>query len=159
MIQGFHDKRKKYEIARVVSGLTRALYSTYLSCPEPADFAYGVTKHEDSRGKFAGVLKNTDSDQFSYFTAHPNITQNNHYHHNKNKKFLVVRGRAQFGFRQILTGEPFQQETSGANPQVVGTVPGWSHYITNIRSDELIVMLWTNEVFDRQKLDTMVFKV
>ena len=159
IIQGFHDTRKKCEIAKVGTGFIRALYATYLSYLEPADFAYGITKHEDPRGEFAEVLKTTDSGQFSYFTAHPGITRGGHYHHTKNEKFLVVRGRARFGFRQILTGETFQLETSGANPQVVDTVPGWSHDITNIGNDELIVMLWANEVFDRQKPDTILFKV
>ena len=159
IIQGFHDTRKKCEIAKVGTGFIRALYATYLSYLEPADFAYGITKHEDPRGEFAEVLKTTDSGQFSYFTAHPGITRGGHYHHSKNEKFLVVRGRARFGFRQILTGETFQLETSGMNPQVVDTVPGWSHDITNIGNDELIVMLWANEVFDRQKPDTILLKV
>ena len=159
IIQGFHDTRKKCEIAKVGTGFICALYATYLSYLEPADFAYGITKHEDPRGEFAEVLKTTDSGQFSYFTAHPGITRGGHYHHTKNEKFLVVRGRARFGFRQILTGETFQLETSGTNPQVVDTVPGWSHDITNIGNDELIVMLWANEVFDRQKPDTILFKV
>jgi UDP-2-acetamido-2,6-beta-L-arabino-hexul-4-ose reductase len=159
MIQGFHDTRKKCEIAKVGSGLTRALYSTYLSYLKPAEFAYETTKHEDPRGEFAEVLRTIDSGQFSYFTAHPGITRGGHYHHSKNEKFLVVRGRARFGFRHILTGETFQLETSGANLRVVDTVPGWSHDITNIGSDELIVMLWANEVFDRQKSDTIMFKV
>jgi UDP-2-acetamido-2,6-beta-L-arabino-hexul-4-ose reductase len=159
VIQGFHDTRKKCEITKVGTGLTRALYATYLSYLEPAEFAYRITKHEDPRGEFAEVLKTTDSGQFSYFTAHPGITRGGHYHHSKNEKFLVVRGRARFGFRQVLTGETFRLETSGEHPQVVDTVPGWSHDITNIGNDELIVMLWANEVFDRQKPDTISCKV
>jgi UDP-2-acetamido-2,6-beta-L-arabino-hexul-4-ose reductase len=158
-IQGFHDTRKKCEIAKVGTGFIRALYATYLSYLEPADFAYGISKHEDPRGEFAEVLKTTDSGQVSFFTAHPGITRGGHYHHTKNEKFLVVRGRARFGFRQILTGEAFQLEACGTNPQVVDTVPGWSHDITNVGDEELIVMLWANEVFDRQKPDTIVFKV
>ena len=158
-IQGFHDTRKKCEIANVGTGFARALYATYLSYLEPADFAYGISKHEDPRGEFAEVLKTKDSGQVSYFTAHPGITRGGHYHHTKNEKFLVVRGRARFGFRQILTGETFQLETSATSPQVVDTVPGWSHDITNVGDEELIVMLWANEVFNPQKPDTIMFKV
>ena len=39
--------------------------------------------------------------QFSYFTAHPGVTRGDHYHHTKTEKFLVIRGRARFGFRHI----------------------------------------------------------
>ena len=44
IIQAFHDTRKKCEIAKVGTGFIRALYATYLSYLEPADFAYGITK-------------------------------------------------------------------------------------------------------------------
>jgi len=34
-------------------------------------------------------------------------------------------------------------------------MPGWSHDMTNNGTDEMIVMLWANEVFDREKPDTV----
>ncbi|WP_456096406.1 polysaccharide biosynthesis C-terminal domain-containing protein, partial [Ramlibacter aquaticus] len=43
---------------------------------------------------------------------------------------------------------------SGEKSVIVETVPGWSHDITNIGEDEMIVMLWANEVFDRENPDT-----
>jgi len=42
---------------------------------------------------------------------------------------------------------------------VVETVPDWSHDITNIGTDEMIVMLSANEVFDREKPDTVACAV
>ncbi len=44
--------------------------------------------------------------------------------------------------------------TTGETPQVVETVPGWTHDITNVGDDEMIVMLWANEIFDREHPDT-----
>ena len=44
--------------------------------------------------------------------------------------------------------------SSGDNPVIVQTVPGWSHDITNISDEELIVMLWANEIFDPENPDT-----
>ena len=49
--------------------------------------------------------------------------------------------------------------TRGGDPRVVETVPGWTHNITNVGDDELIVMLWANEIFDRDKPDTIAMKV
>jgi UDP-2-acetamido-2,6-beta-L-arabino-hexul-4-ose reductase len=49
--------------------------------------------------------------------------------------------------------------TSGDEPQVVETVPGWSHDITNIGDDEMYVMLWANEIFDPENPDTVYHKV
>jgi UDP-2-acetamido-2,6-beta-L-arabino-hexul-4-ose reductase len=50
-------------------------------------------------------------------------------------------------------------ETHGDQPQIVETVPGWTHDITNIGTDEMVVMLWANEIFDRANPDTIASKV
>ncbi|MCY1187309.1 UDP-2-acetamido-2,6-beta-L-arabino-hexul-4-ose reductase [compost metagenome] len=44
--------------------------------------------------------------------------------------------------------------TTGEQPEIVETVPGWTHDITNVGDDEMIVMLWANEIFDREYPDT-----
>lgn len=155
----FKDARKTLLTEAVGTGLTRALYSTYLSFLRPEQFSYTLTVHADARGRFVEMLKTKDSGQFSFFTAHPGVRRGGHYHHSKNEKFLVVRGKARFGFRHIVTGETYQLLTDGEQPEVVETVPGWSHDITNVGENEMIVMLWANEVFDHQHPDTIAFKV
>ena len=59
----------------------------------------------------------------------------------------------------MLTNEVHHIETQGDKPQVVETVPGWTHDITNIGNDEMVVMLWANEIFDRERPDTVASKV
>ena len=49
----------------------------------------------------------------------------------------------------------FELGTSDDKPQVVDTIPGWVHDITNVGNDEMVVMLWANEVFDRANPDTV----
>jgi UDP-2-acetamido-2,6-beta-L-arabino-hexul-4-ose reductase len=58
-----------------------------------------------------------------------------------------------------MTDEICEIFTSGYQPEVVETVPGWSHDITNVGDDEMIVMLWANENFNRDRPDTVAFKV
>jgi UDP-2-acetamido-2,6-beta-L-arabino-hexul-4-ose reductase len=158
-VQGFADSRTTLLTDRVGSGLVRALYSTYISYLPPAAFAYTVPRHADPRGEFVEMLKTPDAGQFSYFTAHPGVTRGEHYHHSKTEKFLVLKGTAHFGFRHIVTGETHELVTRGGEAQIVETVPGWTHNITNIGDDEMIVMVWANEVFDRQRPDTVAMKV
>jgi UDP-2-acetamido-2,6-beta-L-arabino-hexul-4-ose reductase len=105
------------------------------------------------------MLKTKDSGQFSFFTAHPGITRGGHYHHVKTEKFLVIKGKARFGFRHILTDEVKEIFTSGEAPEIVETVPGWSHDITNVGEDEMVVMLWANENFNPEKPDTVAYEV
>ncbi len=128
-------------------------------CFTPSSFAYDLPRQGDERGVFVEMLKTPDCVQFSCFTAHPGATRGGHYHHTKSEKFLVIKGSARFCFRHIVTNETFQMVTSGECPQVVETVPGWAHDITNVGEDEMVVMLWANENFDSQKPDTIPMKV
>lgn len=158
-VRAFGNCRTTLVSERVGTGLVRALYSTYVSYLPPAKFAYELPKHGDARGVFVEMLKTRDSGQFSFFTAHPGVTRGGHYHHSKTEKFLVIKGKARFGFRHVVSGERFEVFTEGDVPKVVDTVPGWTHDITNIGEDEMVVMLWANEVFDRERPDTIAEKV
>ncbi len=154
MLRSFRASRSSLMTSRVGAGFVRALYATYVSYLPTEEFKYGLPQHADPRGVFVEMLKTPDCGQFSFFTAHPGITRGGHYHHTKTEKFLVIKGLAKFKFRHIVTGERYEVTTSGANAEVVETIPGWAHDITNIGDDELVVMLWANEVFDRERPDT-----
>jgi UDP-2-acetamido-2,6-beta-L-arabino-hexul-4-ose reductase len=158
-IQGFAESRRTLSLAPVGTGFLRALYSTYVSYLRAEDFSYGLLRHEDPRGSFAEVMRTADAGQFSVFTAHPGVTRGGHYHHTKTERFLVVQGSARFRFRHVVTGERLDLTVTGAEARIVETVPGWAHDITNSGNDELIVMLWANEVFDPQKPDTIMARV
>jgi UDP-2-acetamido-2,6-beta-L-arabino-hexul-4-ose reductase len=158
-IQAFGDCRSALMSERVGTGLTRALYATYVSYLPVDKFSYPLPQHTDPRGVFVEMLKTPDSGQFSYFTAHPGVTRGGHYHHSKTEKFLVIQGEALFRFRHMLTNERFELHTSGTQAQVVDTIPGWAHDITNVGSTDMVVMLWANENFDRNKPDTVASKV
>ena len=153
-IYRFNATRDNMITEPVGTGLVRALYSTYVSYLPPERFTYPVQQHGDTRGVFVEMLKTTNAGQFSFFTAHPGITRGGHYHHSKTEKFLVIRGKACFRFRHMLTGEFYELRASDAHCEIVETVPGWTHDVTNVGDDELICMLWANEIFDRDKPDT-----
>jgi UDP-2-acetamido-2,6-beta-L-arabino-hexul-4-ose reductase len=124
-----------------------------------AEFSYPIAAHGDPRGSFSEMLKTRTSGQFSFFTAHPGVTRGGHYHHSKTEKFLIVHGSARFRFRHILSGEEHVINVSGEHPEIVETVPGWAHDVTNIGETMLISMLWANEIFDRDRPDTIAAKV
>ncbi|HEB56704.1 MAG TPA: SDR family oxidoreductase [Gammaproteobacteria bacterium] len=158
-IRAFRDSRKYLNIDRVGLGLTRCLYATYLSYQKPENFSCNLIKNSDKRGSFVEVLKTVDSGQFSYFTSKPGETRGEHYHHTKNEKFLVVSGKAKFRFRNIITNEDYTVHTSDEKPQIVETIPGWAHDITNIGQSEMVVLLWANEIFDKENPDTYAYRI
>jgi UDP-2-acetamido-2,6-beta-L-arabino-hexul-4-ose reductase len=158
-LQEFAASRASLVSPRVGSGFVRALYSTYVSYLPPRSFAYDVPVRTDPRGEFVEMLKTPDCGQFSYFTARPGVTRGEHYHHTKTEKFLVIQGTARFGFRNLDTGEAHVLTARGGEGRIVETIPGWVHNITNVGDDELVVMLWANEIFDRTHPDTLAMKV
>lgn len=158
-ISGFRRDRTDNLIDQVGTGLKRALYSTYVAALPIAEFSYPIAAHDDPRGSFSEMLKTRTSGQFSFFTAHPGVTRGGHYHHSKTEKFLIVHGSARFRFRHILSGEEHVIDVSGDHPEIVETVPGWAHDVTNIGETMLISMLWANEIFDRDRPDTIAAKV
>lgn len=156
-LRAFRAVREAHIVSETGTGLGRALYSTYVSYLPVGAFAYPVARHGDERGVFAEMLRTENSGQFSFFTAGPGITRGGHYHHTKTEKFLVLKGSARFRFLNMDTGETYTINTTGEESLIVETVPGWSHDITNTGDDELICMLWANELFDRGRPDTITY--
>ena len=158
-INSFKNSRDNLRINRIGKGLMRALYATYVSYLPANNFTYKLTQKSDSRGRFVEFVKTLDSGQFSYLTVLPGATRGGHYHHSKSEKFLVVKGQALFKFLNIQNGHTYEYVISDKKNEVVETVPGWAHDITNIGIEEVIVLLWSNEVFDPKHPDTFNAKL
>ena len=158
-IRCFDECRTSLMSERVGNGLVRALYSTYVSYLPKQKFVYNVPQYGDERGVFVEMLKTHDSGQFSYFTITPGVTRGSHYHHTKTEKFLVVKGIVRMRFRQLVDGDDFEVVVKDDTPQVIDSIPGWVHDITNIGNEEAIIMLWANEVFDRENPDCIPCEV
>ena len=158
-IYAFKEMRNSNILERVGKGLVRALYSTYISYLPQNQFSYSVKAYNDQRGSFIEMLKTPDCGQFSCFTILPNVTRGDHYHHSKTEKFLVVNGNARFKFFNLDTQETYEIEVNGNKPEIVESIPGWAHNITNTGKEEITVMLWANEIFDHSKPDTYSNKI
>ena len=159
LLEKFHKSRETLLIPKVGRGFERALYATYLSFLPTERFSYDLAGHKDERGTFYEILKTVDSGQFSFSTTAPGITRGNHYHNTKNEKFLVVKGKASIKLRQIHGNEIVEHIVSGEKPEIVEMIPGYTHNITNIGDEELILLIWANEVFDPNNPDTYYLKV
>ncbi len=159
LLQAFKTSRSTLVIPRVGRGFERALYATWLSFLPPEKFSYPLDGHRDERGTFYEFLKTMDSGQFSLSTTAPGVTRGNHFHHTKNEKFLVVKGRASIKMRQLFTDEVIEFTVGDDRMEVVEMIPGYTHDITNIGEEEMILMLWSNEIFDPEHPDTYYEKV
>ena len=158
ILKSFMDINKSLLINDVGIDFKRALYSTFMSFLPKDNFIQKIPKNEDARGVFVEFLKTKTNGQISYFTAYPGITRGSHYHHTKSEKFLVLQGDALFKFRNIINNEVIEIRTTNDNPEIVNSIPGWAHTIKNIGKDQLIVLLWANELFNENKPDTFSIK-
>ena len=154
LLTQFKESRKSLIIPPVGKGFTRALYATYLSFLPVDKFSYELKGHQDQRGAFYEFLKTQDSGQFSISTSAPGVVRGTHYHNTKNEKFLVVKGEASIKLRQIHGDDIVEFTVSDKKLEVVEMIPGYTHDICNTGNDEMILLLWANEIFEIQKPDT-----
>ena len=159
LLYQFKENRKTLVIPNVASGFERALYATYLSYLPIDSFSYELKGHQDNRGTFYEIVKTFDSGQFSLSTTAPGIKRGSHYHHTKNEKFLVVRGKALIEFRHIITNEKVSYKVSDSRMEIVEMIPGYTHNIKNIGNEEMILLLWANENYDNNRPDTYFLEV
>lgn len=150
--------REAFQVADTGHGLVRALYATFLSHLPNDRFSYPLVVRGDPRGTFVEVVKTPSAGQMSFFTQVAGVMRGGHHHHSKSEKFVVVKGRARFRFRHLLSGERVDVDAAADEPRVVDTIPGWVHDVVNLSDEELIVLVWANEVFDRHKPDTIAGK-
>ncbi len=147
------------QITERAVGFDRALAATFMSyCPENK-IKYALKEHQDSRGSFYEVFKLKDYGQVSISTTLPGVTRGNHFHYSKQEKFLVLQGECLFKFRSLSDGQLITCATSDKTKEVVEVPLGYTHNFTNIGKEELIVLIWCNEEFDKENPDTYFLEV
>lgn len=154
LIQSFKDSRTNLNVVDAKDAFAKKLYSTYLSYLSANAFDYALAMHSDDRGSFLEILKFDSAGQISVNIAKPNITKGNHWHNTKNEKFIVLKGKGVIRFRRPFEKEVYEYDVSGENLKVVDIPCGYIHNITNVGEEDLIFMIWANEVFDPNNPDT-----
>ncbi len=90
----------------------------------------------------------------------PGITKCEHWHHTKWEQFIVVSGHGLIQLRKEGTSEVLNYEVSGDKIQSVIMLPGYTHNIINLSdTDDLITVMYCNEIFNPEKPDTFFDKV
>lgn len=154
IITSFKENRKKLNVPYFSDELEKKLYSTYLSYLPTDDFAYPLKMNVDERGSFTEFIRTPDRGQVSVNISHPGIVKGNHWHHSKNEKFLVVKGKGRISFRKYGTDEIIDYHVNGDELTVVDIPTGYTHSITNEGDEDMVTVMWANEAFDPDRPDT-----
>ncbi len=157
----FHDQPKNLIMPAIpVGSFQYKLYSMYLSYLPKEKVCFDLDMKCDDRGSFTELLKTTDHGQFSVNISKPGITKGQHWHNTKWEFFIVVSGHALIQERKIGTDEIIEFEVSGERIQAVHMLPGYTHNIINLSETEnLVTLMWANEIFDPDYPDTFFEKV
>lgn len=154
MIQGFRGGRQNMLLADVGDTLTRELFSTYLSYLPEDDFRYRLREHSDERGVFAECFKSAAGGQISVNITKPRKTKGGHWHHTKTEKFVVVSGSGVVRFQKPGGGKVLLYPVSAEKLEVIDVPPGYAHDITNTGDSDMVMLIWTNQIFDPSNPDT-----
>ena len=137
------------------NSFAKKLYSTYLSYLPKEKVSFPLKMNCDDRGSFTEMLKTENCGQFSVNISKPGITKGQHWHNTKWEFFIVVAGHGLIQERKIGSDEVIEFEVSGDKIEAVHMLPGYTHNIINLSETEnLVTVMWANEMFDPQRPDT-----
>ena len=156
LLYTFHDQPQNLIMPTIAPGsFEKKLYSMYLSYLPKEKVAFDLKMNVDDRGSFTELLKTVDHGQFSVNISKPGITKGQHWHNSKWEFFIVVAGHGLIQERKIGTDEIIEFEVSGEKIQAVHMLPGYTHNIINLSDTEnLVTVMWANEIFDSNHPDT-----
>ena len=158
LIHNFQDQNY-LTLPDLSDGLTKALYSTYISYLPEEKFTQNLIASIDERGSFIELMKGKSFGQMSFLTCKPGFIRGEHYHNSKTEKFFIVEGDALFTFRSLRDNKTLEIFASSSKPLIVQSIPGWVHNIKNIGNKDLLALVWANEIFQKKNPDTYPCKV
>ena len=141
-------------------GLRYRLMSTFLSYLPKEKAIFDLKMNVDPRGSFTELVHTLNCGQISINISKPGITKGQHWHNSKWEQFIVVSGHGLIQMRKEGSDEVIEYEVSGDRIQSVIMLPGYTHNIINLsQTEDLVTVMYCNEVFNPERPDTYFDKV
>lgn len=141
-------------------GLRYRLMSTFLSYMPKEKAIFDLKMNVDPRGSFTELVHTLNCGQVSINISKPGITKGQHWHNSKWEQFIVVSGHGLIQMRKEGSDEVIEYEVSGDRIQSVIMLPGYTHNIINLsQTEDLVTVMYCNEVFNPERPDTYFDKV
>ena len=160
-LKSFATQPSTLMIPEIPAGsFAKKLYSTYLSYLPADKVAFPLKMNVDDRGSFTELVHTLNAGQVSINISKPGITKGQHWHNTKWEFFIVVAGHGLIQERKLGSDEVIEFEVSGDNIQCIHMLPGYTHNIINLSDTEnLVTVMYCNEIFDPNRPDTFFEKV
>ena len=158
LLKSFAEQPKTLMIPEIPAGsFAKKLYSTYLSYLPYEKTAFDLKMNVDDRGSFTELVHTLNAGQVSINISKPGITKGQHWHNTKFEQFIVVKGHGLIQQRNLNDpdGKVLEWEVDGDHIQAVHMLPGYTHNIINLSdTEDLVTVMYCNEVFDASRPDT-----
>lgn len=156
LLHQFSEQPKTLIIPEIPeNSFAKKLYSTYLSYLPKEKVSFLLKMNVDDRGSFTEMLRSEKCGQVSINISKPGVTKGQHWHNTKWEFFIVVSGHGLIQQRKYGTDEVIEFEVSGEKIEAVHMLPGYTHNIINLSETEnLVTVMWANEIFDPNRPDT-----
>jgi UDP-2-acetamido-2,6-beta-L-arabino-hexul-4-ose reductase len=155
LLQLFKDEAQTIYVPASGDDFVKKLHATFVTYLPFNELIATATKNSDDRGDFTELIRTHQAGQVSISTTKPGIARGQHYHHTKIEKFIVVKGKARVGFTNILDDtDNYYFDVDDSVIQIVTIPPGYIHNIENTGDDEMTMVLWGNELFNKEYPDT-----
>lgn len=163
LLKCFVEQPKTLMLPDIPNGsFAKKLYSTYLSYLPYEKIAFSLKMNVDERGSFTELVHTLNAGQVSINISKPGITKGQHWHNTKFEQFVVVKGHGLIQQRNLNDpeGKVLEWEVDGDHIQAVHMLPGYTHNIINLsESEDLVTVMYCNEVFNPNRPDTFFEKV
>ena len=163
LLKSFAEQPRTLMIPEIPAGsFAKKLYSTYLSYLPASKVAFPLKMNVDDRGSFTELVHTLNAGQVSINISKPGITKGQHWHNTKFEQFIVVKGHGLIQQRNLNDpeGKVLEWEVDGDHIQAIHMLPGYTHNIINLsETEDLVTVMYCNEIFDPQKPDTFFEKV
>ena len=163
LLKSFAEQPKTLMIPEIPeNSFAKKLYSTYLSYLPKEKVAFPLKMNVDERGSFTELVHTLNAGQVSINISKPGITKGQHWHNTKFEQFIVVKGHGLIQQRNLNDpdGKVLEWEVSGDKIEAVHMLPGYTHNIINLSdSEDLLTVMYCNEIFDPNHPDTFFEKV
>ena len=163
LLHQFSEQPKTLMIPEIPeNSFAKKLYSTYLSYLPKEKIAFPLKMNVDDRGSFTELVHTLNAGQVSINISKPGITKGQHWHNTKFEQFIVVKGHGLILQRNLNDpeGKVLEWEVDGDHIQAVHMLPGYTHNIINLSdTEDLVTVMYCNEIFDSNHPDTFFEKV
>ncbi|OYW86155.1 hypothetical protein B7Z17_01015 [Candidatus Saccharibacteria bacterium 32-49-10] len=139
--------------------LTKYLYSTLTSFYDNQDLTTDLVVNSDDRGWLFELAKSNQFGQVFISQTKPGFVRGEHWHHTKVERFCVIQGQGEVFFRELGSDRVFSHKLTGDKIQIIDIPVGTVHAIENTGKEDMLLVIWANEILNKDAPDTYWEKV